>query len=92
MTCSHAPVPHIPRMVRQDIVMPLSQPIRGLDGTLITEVPVPKGTIILIGMLASNRNPQLWGPDAEEWKPERWLAPLPEKLVDAHIPGVYSHL
>lgn len=49
--------------------MPLSQPIRGLDGTLISEIAVPEGTIILIGILASNRNPQVWGPDAEEWKP-----------------------
>ena len=79
-------------MVREDIVMPLSQPIRGLDGTLISEIAVPKGTIVLIGMLASNRNPQLWGPDAEEWKPERWLHPLPEAVKEAHIPGVYSHL
>ena len=79
-------------MVREDIVMPLSQPIRGLDGTLISEIAVPKGTIVLTGMLASNRNPQLWGPDAEEWKPERWLHPLPETVKEAHIPGVYSHL
>lgn len=72
--------------------MPLSQPVRGLDGTLISEIPVPEGTLILIGILAANRNPQLWGPDAEEWKPERWLDPLPEAIKEAHIPGVYSHL
>lgn len=72
--------------------MPLSQPIRGLDGTLISEIAVPEGTIILIGILASNRNPQVWGPDAEEWKPERWLSPLPATVKEAHVPGVYSHL
>lgn len=72
--------------------MPLSKPIRGLDGTLIKEIPVPEGTIVLVGMLASNRNPELWGPDAEEWKPERWLEPLPETVTEAHVPGIYSHL
>lgn len=72
--------------------MPLSKPIRGLDGTLVNEILVPEGTIVLIGMLASNRNPELWGPDAEEWKPERWLKPLPEAVTEAHIPGIYSHL
>ena len=72
--------------------MPLSKPIRGLDGTLINEIPVPEGTIVLIGMLASNRNAELWGPDAEEWKPERWLNPLPKAVTEAHIPGIYSHL
>ncbi|RXW23112.1 hypothetical protein EST38_g2743 [Candolleomyces aberdarensis] len=34
----------------------------------------------------------LWGPDSYEWKPERWLTPIPDKLVEARIPGVYSHL
>ena len=72
--------------------MPLSEPIRGVYGKLIHEIPVPKGTIVHIGILASNRNPKLWGPDADEWKPERWLNPLPEAVKEAHIPGVYSHL
>ena len=31
-------------------------------------------------------------PDALEWKPERWLSPLPQAVIDAHLPGVYSHL
>ena len=56
---------------REDIVMPLSAPIRGVDGTLIHEIPVPKGMHVHIAILASNRNPHLWGPDAGEWKPER---------------------
>ncbi|TBU52591.1 hypothetical protein BD310DRAFT_831896 [Dichomitus squalens] len=32
------------------------------------------------------------GDDAYEWKPERWLGPLPETVERAAIPGVYSHL
>ncbi|RXW23123.1 hypothetical protein EST38_g2750 [Candolleomyces aberdarensis] len=42
--------------------------------------------------LRLNTSPDLWGSDSYEWKPERWLAPLPEKLTEARIPGVYSHL
>ena len=34
----------------------------------------------------------MWGEDALEWKPERWLAPLPSTVADAKIPGVYSNL
>ena len=90
--CSYAPIPHLLRQVKEDIVMPLSTPICGIDGSLINEIHVPKDTLILIGALASNRNPQLWGHDAEEWKPERWLKPLPMAVKEAHIPGVYSHL
>lgn len=77
---------------RQDIVLPLATPIKGLDGKEMTEIPIPKGTNIHISIINSNRNPELWGPDADQWKPERWLDPLPDTLVNARIPGVYSHL
>lgn len=74
------------------MVLPVSKPIIGVDGKAMNEILVPKGTKIFISTLASNRNIDLWGADAHEWKPERWLSPLPEKLVQAKIPGVYSHL
>ncbi|THU97070.1 cytochrome P450 [Dendrothele bispora CBS 962.96] len=77
---------------QQDMILPLSKPITGVDGTVISEIHVPKDTRILVSILNSNRNPALWGPDALEWKPERWLSPLPDDLIKAHIPGVYSHL
>lgn len=72
--------------------MPLSNPIKGNDGKFMSEIPVPKGTIVTVGILASNCNEELWGPDAHEWNPERWLKPLPQSVTDAHIPGVYSNL
>ena len=72
--------------------MPLHTPIIGVDGTELREVPIPKGTLILPGYWVCNTNKALWGPDAWEWKPERWLKPLPEALLQARIPGVYSNL
>lgn len=69
--------------------MPLSTPIRATDGTLLNEIHVPRGTIVIIALRASNRNAALWGPDVDEWKPERWLKPLPETLTAAHLPGIY---
>ncbi|KAF5323100.1 hypothetical protein D9611_009211 [Ephemerocybe angulata] len=86
------PVPLVTRMARQDMVLPMSRPIVGVDGKEMHEVVVPKGTRIFISALASNRNPELWGSDSYEWKPERWLSPLPDALVNAKVPGVYSHL
>ena len=76
----------------KDSVIPLHTPIRCLDGTIINEVIVPKGTPVLTHYQASNVDPNLWGEDAYEWKPERWLAPLPAALEDAHLPGVYANL
>ncbi|KAF8957107.1 cytochrome P450 [Flammula alnicola] len=88
----HAPVTMTRRTARQDVVLPLSNPIKGLDGQEIQEIFVPKNTNINVGIMASNRNPELWGPDVLEWKPERWLEPLPDALIHAHLPGIYSHL
>ncbi|KAF9815150.1 hypothetical protein IEO21_04768 [Rhodonia placenta] len=88
----YSPASWVTRKTRQDTIMPLSKPLRGVDGTLIHEIPVPKGTEVVVGIRAANRNPDLWGPDSDEWKPERWLSPLPDTVTNAHVPGVYSNL
>jgi len=88
----YPPIPLVQRTTRQDVVLPLSTPIKGLDGREITEIPLPKNTNVIVGILASNRNPEVWGPDSYEWKPERWLTSLPESVSGAHIPGIYSNL
>ncbi|KAI0791139.1 cytochrome P450 [Abortiporus biennis] len=76
----------------QDTILPLLTPIVGTHGKVMTEIPVPKGTSILIGIRAANRNKAIWGEDAMEWKPERFLSPVPESVTEARIPGVYSNL
>ncbi|RPD74067.1 cytochrome P450 [Lentinus tigrinus ALCF2SS1-7] len=88
----YAPITRAFRESRADAVLPLSQPVRGLDGKMMHEIPVPKDTVVVVGLLSSNQNKQVWGEDALEWKPERWLAPLPESVAEAKIPGVYSNL
>ncbi|KAH9886464.1 cytochrome P450 [Cubamyces lactineus] len=88
----YAPASQTFRGTMKDAVLPLSQPIRATDGTLMNEIVIPRGTNILIGIMACNRNKAIWGEDASEWKPERWLRPLPEALEKASMPGVYSHM
>ena len=77
---------------REDTVLPLSEPIQGIDGTMMKEIPVPKDTVVLVGVRACNCNKAIWGEDALQWKPERWLAPLPTTVTNAKLPGVYSNL
>ncbi|KAI0754298.1 cytochrome P450 [Daedaleopsis nitida] len=88
----HPPVSMVFRETREDIVLPLSEPIRGLDGKVLQEIPVPKDTTVVVAIRSSNRNKAVWGEDALEWKPERWLSSLPDSVTDAKIPGVYSNL
>ncbi|OSX64584.1 hypothetical protein POSPLADRAFT_1053385 [Postia placenta MAD-698-R-SB12] len=59
---------------------------------MIYEIPVAKGTEVLVGMWACNVNKSLWGEDSLEWKPERWLSDLPDALKQASVPGVYSNI
>lgn len=59
---------------------------------MIHEIFVPKDTTVVAGLLNCNRNKALWGEDAYEWKPERWLKPLPTAVAEARIPGVYANL
>ena len=76
----------------EDAVLPLSEPITGTDGKLISELFVPAGTTIWINMLGSNRDPAIWGPDANEFKPERWLAPLPPTVAEARVPSIFANM
>ena len=54
---------------------------------MISEVSIPKDTTVFIDIYSSNTRKALWGDDAYEWKPERWLQPLPDSVADAHMPG-----
>ncbi|KZP32004.1 cytochrome P450 [Athelia psychrophila] len=86
------PLPIMARIARKDMVLPLSKPMKGADGKPISEILVPKGTMTFISIITANRNPEIWGPDSYEWKPERWLSALPPSVADARYPAVYSNL
>ena len=76
----------------EDTMLPLSKPILGRNGETVDFVPVSKGTTLVIGIRASGRNKAVWGDDALEWKPERWLSPLPQSVAAAGIPGIYPNV
>ena len=70
-------------------MLPLSRPVSEVNGKQINELFIPEGTNIFVTILSVNRDKELWGSDALEWKPERWLTGLPEEVKKANIPGVY---
>lgn len=89
LTASH--VTFVYSSTREDVMVPLESPIT-VDGSDVSELFIPKDTNVLIGIRAVNRDPALWGHDADEWNPERFLKPLPESLLNAKVPGVYANL
>ena len=72
---------------RADHVIPLQYPITDTNGRVLSDIFVPEGTEIICNVPAVNRDVDIWGQDALEWKPERWLDPLPQ----TNIPGVLAN-
>lgn len=57
----YAPIPFTVRDARKD--------------TQILGTFVPRGTMVILCPWAINRAQELWGPDADEFNPERWMQP-----------------
>ncbi|PGH09131.1 hypothetical protein GX51_00885 [Blastomyces parvus] len=43
--------------------------------TVLLDTFIPKGTNFMISPAATNHDPELWGPDAGVFNPERWMGP-----------------
>ena len=77
----------------KDVVVPLQFPTTSADGSSeLEKVLITKGTEIYISILGANRSKRIWGQDADEWKPSRWLEDLPVSVSEARLPGVYSQM
>ncbi|KAI0028311.1 cytochrome P450 [Vararia minispora EC-137] len=88
----YPPLHFVQRQCRKDIVLSLAHPYTDVRGKVQNELFVPGcGTTIFINILGVNRDKAIWGPDASEWRPERWLSPLPDSVAEARIPGVYAN-
>jgi cytochrome P450 len=69
----HPILPQLVRTAARDDVIPLANPLRIKSGQLISEIPVSKGQNFMISVCGYNRLASVWGEDAEEWHPERFL-------------------
>ncbi|KAK0455641.1 cytochrome P450 [Desarmillaria tabescens] len=69
----HPPVFESMRVATEDNVLPLATPVVTKSGTTINSLFVAKGTVVSAPIRALNRSEEFWGPDAKEFKPERWL-------------------
>ncbi|KAJ6568241.1 cytochrome P450 [Mycena vulgaris] len=61
------------RVALEDDILPLSKPIQTASGTLIDKLPIRKGAELTTSILYTNLSKTIWGEDAAEFKPERWL-------------------
>ncbi|KAI0030803.1 cytochrome P450 [Vararia minispora EC-137] len=88
----YPPAPVVYRQCMEDAVLPLAHSYTDTTGKERNELIVPGGsTMVIVNIVGVNRDKAIWGPDAHEWKPERWLSPLPDSVAEARIPGVYAN-
>jgi Cytochrome P450 len=55
----------------------------------MNSIHLKANTNVIVGIAAVNCDPLIWGNDAEEWKPERWLGQGLD-IASEKLPGVYS--
>ncbi|KAG6831064.1 hypothetical protein H0H92_012987 [Tricholoma furcatifolium] len=85
-----------PVTTMDDTVVPLRYPI--LDPVTKIETRsllITKGTPVYLGLAAVNRSKEVWGPDASEFKPERWMRKNGREMMAneaARLPGLYSNM
>ncbi|KAF8831836.1 hypothetical protein HHX47_DHR1000928 [Lentinula edodes] len=66
----HPPILENHHEAAETISVPLSEPIAGTSDTYLV---IPKGTILEIPVNVVQTDPDVWGSDAEIFRPERWF-------------------
>ncbi|KAJ6454980.1 hypothetical protein C8R45DRAFT_767233, partial [Mycena sanguinolenta] len=65
------------RVATEDCILPLSQPMETTTGVEISELPIKKGQCVYVAIASYKRLTSVWGPDAHELRPSRWLEKSP---------------
>lgn len=72
-------------------MVPLSKPITTPSGRTLSSIPVQAGQVLFISITAINKSTSVFGSDANEFRPERWLDGSVGSEEGKSV-GVYSHL
>lgn len=56
-----------------DDVLPLSAPVTTRSGDKVDRIVVSKGTTVVVPIRCINKSTSIWGPNAKEFVPERWV-------------------
>lgn len=84
----YSSIPVSNRWAARDISLPKGG---GPDGE--SPIFVPAGRRILMSYHGLHHDPSVWGPDADEFKPERWLARDPSSgVVRLLVPPAWTFL
>ncbi|KAK0434851.1 cytochrome P450, partial [Desarmillaria tabescens] len=85
----HPIAPTLMRRAVQDDCLPLSEPIITKDGKILKGIPIPEGQTIHCSIYMYNRLPNIWGPDADQWNPNRFIG---DRAQPRTLLGMYGNL
>ena len=57
----------------EDDIIPLSVPLQTANNKTVDRISIAAGQTVSIPIRTINRSTSLWGADAKEFKPQRWL-------------------
>ncbi|KAF7302467.1 PAH-inducible cytochrome P450 monooxygenase [Mycena chlorophos] len=70
----YASGPYLERVASTDCVVPLSKSLVLTTGETVDKLVLRKGQYVALGVASYHRSEQLWGTDALDFKPSRWLS------------------
>ncbi|KAL1716783.1 cytochrome P450 [Schizophyllum commune] len=85
----YAPVPWTARVATRDDVVPLARPYMDTKGKEHGQIVVNEGQQFMLSIHNLHRAKEIWGEDADEFRPDRW-ANLPDTVKS--VPSIWSHL
>ncbi|KAG6336263.1 hypothetical protein ID866_2817 [Astraeus odoratus] len=85
----HAPVTWTMRVSMEGDDVPVERPFLDRRGEVRNSVRLAKGDIITVPIQAINKSRQIWGDDAQSFRPERWENP-PGSIKGLH--GLWSNM
>ncbi|KAG9128431.1 hypothetical protein FRC07_012539 [Ceratobasidium sp. 392] len=85
----YSPVPGTIREAAHDVLVPVSKSFKDRYGVEQTHITLHKGDTVFLPVQATNRNKEIWGDDAKEFRPERWDN-LPQGAKA--MPGVWGNI
>ncbi|KAJ7729679.1 cytochrome P450 [Mycena maculata] len=88
----HPPIGETLREAAQDDIIPLGTPVVAPSGELISSIAIAKGSTVSSPIRCVNTSEALWGPDAKEFKPERWFEVKKEMKFPAKDLQGHHHL
>ncbi|KAK0231468.1 cytochrome P450 [Armillaria fumosa] len=88
----HPAGPRTDRIALEDDVLPLSQPLTTVDGDIVSSIAIKAGQVFQIPSVVQNTDPNVWGEDAAEFKPERWLRSDGVPSADQLPSGPYGNV